>query len=131
MLAYHYALLIAPQIFFLGTVFFLVAALTRKVIVVYLQGVALFIVYLIGFISVQQTRSLNPFWPSVLDPVGMILIRSISRYWTVVEQNTLWVPFSGMFLWNRLLWLSVGLAAFAAARILPHVRRSIDRSPQP
>jgi len=114
MLAYHYAVLIAPQIFFLGTVFFLVAALTRKVIVVYLQGVALFIVYLIGFISVQQTRSLNPFWPSVFDPVGMILMRSIGRYWTVVEQNTLWVPFSGMFLWNRLLWFSVGLVTFAA-----------------
>src|SRR5271154_7183723 len=39
MLAYHYAVLIAPQIFFLGTVFFLIAALTRRVIVVYLQGV--------------------------------------------------------------------------------------------
>jgi ABC-2 type transport system permease protein len=118
MLAYHYAVLIAPQIFFLGTVFFLVAALTRRVIVVYLQGVTLFIVYLIGFISVQQTRTLNPYWPSVFDPVGMILSRSIVRYWTVVEQNTLWVPFSGMFLWNRLIWFSVGVIAFVAVFLL-------------
>ena len=118
MLAYHYAVLVAPQIFFLGTVFFLVAALTRKVIVVYLQGVTLFIVYLIGFISVIQTRSLNPYWPSVFDPVGLILLRSIVRYWTVVEQNTLWTPFSGMFLWNRVVWCSVGLVALAAIFLL-------------
>ncbi len=118
MLAYHYAVLVAPQIFFLGTVFFLVAALTRKVIVVYLQGVTLFIVYLIGFISVIQTRSLNPYWPSVFDPVGLILLRSIVRYWTVVEQNTLWTPFSGMFLWNRVLWCSVGLVALGATFLL-------------
>jgi hypothetical protein len=114
MLAYHYAVLVAPQIFFLGTVFFLVAALTRKILVVYLQGVALFILYLISFVSVIQTRSLNPFWSSVFDPVGLILLRSIVRYWTVTEQNTLWVPFTGMFLWNRLLWISVGLVSLAA-----------------
>lgn len=118
MLAYHYALIIAPEVFFLGALFFLVAALTRRVMVVYLQGVALFVVYLIGAIAVLQTRSLNPFWPAVLDPAGMVLFRSITRYWTVVEQNTLWVPLNGMFLWNRVLWTAVGLAALVAVYVL-------------
>jgi len=114
MLAYHYAVIIAPQVFFLGSVFFLVAALTRRIIVVYLQGVALFAVYLIGLVSVLNARSLNPFWPSVFDPVGLVMMRSIARYWTVSEQNTLWLPFTGMFLWNRVLWCSVGIAALLA-----------------
>src|ERR1700685_2413927 len=70
MLAYHYAVIIAPQIFFLGTIFFLVAALTRKIIVVYLQGAALYAIYFIGFVAVQQRRSLKPFWPAVFDPIG-------------------------------------------------------------
>jgi ABC-2 type transport system permease protein len=113
MLGYHYAVIIVPQIFFLGSFFFLVAALTRRVMVVYLQGVALFIVYITGAITVQQTHSLNRFWPAVFDPVGMLLFQSISRYWTVAEQNTLWMPLSGMFLWNRVVWCSAGLAAFA------------------
>jgi ABC-2 type transport system permease protein len=117
MLAYHYLILIVPEVFFLGALFFLVAALTRQVIVVYLQGVALLIVYLIGFVSVIQSRSLNPYWPSVLDPVGMILFRTISRYWTVSEQNSLWIPFNGMFLWNRVLWCSVGVLALVAVQI--------------
>ena len=53
MLAYHYAVLIAPQIFFLGTIFFLVAALTRRVIVVYLQGAALYAIYFMGLAAVS------------------------------------------------------------------------------
>jgi hypothetical protein len=117
MLAYHYAVIIAPEIFLLGSLFFLISALTRRLVVTYLQGVTLFAVYLIGFISVQQTRSLNPFWPSVFDPVGLLLFRSIVRYWTVSEQNTLWIPFNGMFLWNRVVWCSVGVLAVVAVYI--------------
>jgi hypothetical protein len=114
MLGYHYAVIIVPQVFFLGSLFFLVAALTRRIMVVYLQGVALFIVYITGAISVQQTNSLNRFWPAVCDPVGMLLFNSITRYWTVAEQNTLWMPFTGMFLWNRVVWFSAGLVTLAA-----------------
>ena len=40
--------IIVIQIFFLGSLFFAVAALTRKIFVVYLQGVALFMIYVIG-----------------------------------------------------------------------------------
>jgi ABC-2 type transport system permease protein len=118
MIAYHYAVIVVPQVFFLGTIFFLVAALTRKVIVVYLQGVALYAIYFIARIAVDQTRSLKPFWPAVFDPVGLMLQNSITRYWTVADRNTLWTPFSGMFLWNRAVWCSVGLLAFAATFLL-------------
>ena len=117
MLAYHYAVIIVPQVFFLGSLFFLVAALTRRVIIVCLQGVALLILYLMGFVSVIQSHSLNVFWPAVLDPVGLNLFRTISQYWTVSEQNTLWIPFSGIFLWNRVLWCSVGLIVLVAVQI--------------
>src|SRR5271154_583300 len=36
------------QIFFLGSLFFLVAALSRKIFIVYLQGATLFMLYLLG-----------------------------------------------------------------------------------
>jgi len=118
MLGYHYAVIIVPQVFFLGSVFFLVAALTRRVIVVYLQGVVLFAVYLIGLVTVLNARSLNTYWPSVFDPVGMVMFRSIARYWTVSEQNTLWLPLTGAVLWNRVVWSSVGVIALFAVYIL-------------
>ncbi|MGD0797125.1 MAG: ABC transporter permease [Acidobacteriaceae bacterium] len=109
------------QIFFAGSLFFAVAALTRKIFIVYLQGVALFMLYLIGITVFSATRSLEHFWSGILDPVGLQLFDDITRYWTVVEKNTLLLPWDfsgyspGVFLFNRLLWIAVGFASLASA----------------
>ncbi|MFY9938557.1 MAG: ABC transporter permease, partial [Silvibacterium sp.] len=113
MFAKLYFSIVAVQVFFLGSLFFAVAALTRKIITVYLQGVVLFVIYLILLVSVIQARSLDRFWPSVFDPLGILLLDSITRYWTVVEQNTLTPAWAGMFLWNRVVWIGIGLLSLA------------------
>ena len=107
------------QIFFLGSLFFLVAALSRKIVIVYLQGAAIFMLYLLGISIFSSTRSLEHFWSAILDPVGFLLNDSITRYWTVVERNSLlysWSPTAaqGVFLYNRLLWCSLGMLALVA-----------------
>ena len=102
------------QIFFLGSIFFLVAALSRKIFIVYLQGAAIFMLYLIGLTIFSATRSLEHFWSGILDPVGFLYNDAVTRYWTVVERNTLLYSWSGVFLYNRLLWGSVGLLALIA-----------------
>ena len=99
------------QIFFLGSLFFCVAALTRKIFIVYLQGVALFMIYIIGLTVFSATRSLEHFWNAILDPVGFMLLDSVTRYWTVIEKNTLLLPWDGVFLINRLLWGGVGFVS--------------------
>ncbi len=63
------------QIFFLGSLFFCIAALTRKIFIVYLQGVAVFMAYLISNIVFQATRSLEHFWSAIFDPVGIAALR--------------------------------------------------------
>jgi ABC-2 type transport system permease protein len=109
--------IVVVQIFFIGSLFFAVAALTRKIFIVYLQGVALFMMYLVGVTVFSATRSLEHFWSGVLDPVGLLMTNAISRYWSVVEKNSQLFPWDfsgyspGVFLINRLLWISVGLAA--------------------
>jgi ABC-2 type transport system permease protein len=107
------------QIFFLGSLFFLVAALSRKIFIVYLQGAAIFMLYLIGVNAFSATRSLEHFWSGILDPVGFLYSDAISRYWTVVERNSQlysWAPgaASGVFLYNRLLWGSIGVFSLLA-----------------
>jgi len=107
--------IIVVQIFFMGSLFFTVAGLTRKIFVVYLQGVALFMLYIIGLTVFSATRSLEHFWSGILDPVGLLLFNDITRYWTVIEMNTHLLPWDfsgnspGIFLYNRLLWTAVGL----------------------
>src|SRR5579871_6774357 len=65
--------IVVVQIFFMGTLFFTVAALTRRIFIVYLQGVAVFILYIIGITVFSTNRSLEHFWSGILDPVGLVL----------------------------------------------------------
>ena len=107
------------QIFFLGSLFFLIAALTRKIFIVYLQGAAIFMLYIIGVNAFGATRSLEHFWSGILDPIGFLYSDAIARYWTVVERNSQLFSWSihsasGVFLYNRLLWGSVGLLSLVA-----------------
>ncbi len=108
--------ILVVQIFFVGAVFFAVAALSRKIFIVYLQGVALFMIYVIGITVFSATRSLERFWSGILDPIGLVMFDDVTRYWTVIEKNTLFVTWSpalsgSVFLYNRLLWLAVGFLA--------------------
>src|SRR5579863_4322229 len=80
--------IVVVQIFFMGSLFFAVAALTRKIFVVYVQGAAMFMIYLIGLTVFGATRSLERFWSGILDPVGLQMIDAVTRYWTVVEKNS-------------------------------------------
>src|SRR6202046_2801289 len=106
--------IVVVQIFFMGSLFFMVGALTRKIFIVYLQGVAFFMLYVIGITVFSATRSLEHFWSGILDPVGFILFDDITRYWTVIEKNTLLLPWNfsgnspGIFLYNRILWTVAG-----------------------
>ena len=107
------------QIFFLGSLFFLVGALSRRVFIVYLQGAALLALYLFYAGAFLSTRSLNRFWPGIFDPVGILLNDAVSRYWTVVDKNTLlfsWSPHvaQGIFLYNRLVWSGFGVLTLVA-----------------
>jgi hypothetical protein len=112
------------QIFVLGSLFFMVAALTRRIVVVYLQGVALVVIYLIGQTVYFSARSLEHFWSGIFDPVGWIVMDNVTRYWSVLEKNTLLLPWDfsgnspGVFLYNRLLWTAVGALSLLATWML-------------
>ncbi len=112
--------IVVIQVFVLGSVFFAIGALTRSLFVVYLQGVVLFIIYLVGITVYGATRTVEHFWSAIFDPIGLLLDRAITRYWSVHEQNTQLLPWDfsgyspGVLLYNRLLWVGVALAVLAA-----------------
>ncbi len=128
--------IVVIQIFFLGSLFFTVAALSRKIFIVYLQGVAVFMLYLIATAVFTATRSLEHFWSGILDPIGLQLGDVLTRYWTVAEKNSLlfsWSPHvsQGVFLYNRLLWLAVGFISLAVCyRFFPMSVEALTASAQ-
>lgn len=107
---YNTALFTVPNLFFTGTIFFSLVALTKNVRVTYVASVVLFIGYLVSNVLTQDLD--NRDLADILDPFALKTFQSAAKYWTPVEQNTLLVPLEGNLLWNRLLWVSVSLALF-------------------
>ncbi len=109
------------EIFFTGALFFMVGALTRNIVFVYLQGVVFLGLYLVLLVMTGNNSDfLLKSWPAVIDPLGIITAQKITRYWTVAEKNSLTIPFAGEMLYNRLLWVGVGVAALIALyRLFP------------
>ncbi len=95
--------------FFAGCIFFALVSLTKKVMLAYAGGAILFIVYLVTVTLTQDIE--NKDLVSLLDPFGFGTYNNIIQYWTPEEQNTQTVPFSGMLVWNRIIWVGLGLVA--------------------
>ena len=112
---YHYLyntlVLSLPNLFFTGTVFFSLVALTRKIVVTYVGSVILFVGYLLAN---ALTRDLdNKTLVDILDPFALTTYVNATKYWTPAEQNIMLIPLEGNFLWNRILWIGVSLVLFA------------------
>jgi ABC-2 type transport system permease protein len=106
-----YLVMLLPNILFLGACFFGLAALGRRMLPVYIAGV----VVLVGYITaLRLLRDIdNRTVAALVDPIGSSALGLVTRYWSPAEKNTLLVPLADEVLWNRALWLTVGLAVFA------------------
>ena len=92
----------------------------------YAGGAILFITYLITLTLTQDID--NKTLVSLLDPFGFGTYRNIIEYWTPEEQNTLMVPFKGMLVWNRVLWVGLGLLALLYTVFRFDFQRFLKRS---
>lgn len=95
--------------FFAGCIFFALVSLTKKVMLAYAGGAVLFITYLITLTLTQDVE--NKDLVSLLDPFALQTYGNVIRYWTPVEQNTQTIPFTGILVWNRIIWVGLGLLA--------------------
>ncbi|MFH1865986.1 MAG: ABC transporter permease subunit, partial [Candidatus Eisenbacteria bacterium] len=118
---------VIPNLFFAGALLFAFATLTRKVVYTYVAMIAF-----LTFWAVSQAISGDldtTLQASLLDPFGKTTLDLATRYWTVVEKNTLLPPLTGRLIANRLLWtgLGAGLLAFTWARFRMTVGEKASR----
>jgi ABC-2 type transport system permease protein len=106
-----YLLMLLPNVLFLGGIFFCLAALTRRMLPVYIAGVVVLIGYLIAGRLLRDID--NRFIAALIDPIGVTAQGLVTRYWSPAEKNTQMIPLAREILWNRALWLTVGGAIFA------------------
>ncbi len=111
--AYTYVALVLPTLFLVSAGFFALATVTRSMMATYVGVVAFMIVYLVAvaLAAKPQFRTVMAY----VEPFGTAAFGNATRYWTATERNTLLVPLIGPLLWNRLIWMGVGLGALTAA----------------
>lgn len=102
-----FLIFVVPNMFFTGAIFFASGALSRKSIVIYTQGILLLVLY-IGTSSLLSDLEQKEI-AALLDPFGVRAFSFYTQYWTPGERNSLQIPFDGYILYNRLLWVGVGI----------------------
>ena len=108
-----YVSFIVPNLVLTAAIFFALVSLTRQMLPIYVGGVLLLIGYLISGTLLEDLD--NKRLAALLDPFGLNAQSVVTQYWSLAEKNTLHVPFEGVILYNRLIWLGVGFAIFAFA----------------
>ncbi len=98
---------VIPNLFFTGVLFFFTGALSRRMMVVYIQWIILFVLYQTTVILTREID--NRDLAGILDPFSLRTIGNATQYWTVAEQNSMTVPIEGTVLINRLLWFGIAI----------------------
>ena len=120
-----YLILFLPNLIITGVLFFAAGSFSRKIMVVYLQGILLLVFYLIAkrFIENLDNRSLG----AILDPFGIAAFKFQSEYWSIAEQNMNTVSLSSEVVYNRILWTGISIAGLLLTCI--GFSRSVVRDP--
>jgi ABC-2 type transport system permease protein len=127
-----YALAIAaislPNLFATGALFFTVASLTRSLLATYLSALVLFILY-----NGIQYLFANPAYrtfAALSDPFGILALLTDTAYWTNLELSNRLIPLDGLLLWNRLIWIGIGIVLLALSIMLFNARERRPRAPR-
>lgn len=103
-----YLIFVLPNLLITSSVFFAVGALARKMLPVYISAVLFVVGYQIATTLAGNVS--NSTIASLVDPYGANSVDFVERYWTPFQRNTQLVPFTGLIVVNRVLWLAVAVA---------------------
>src|SRR5690606_12808663 len=107
-----YLLFVLPNIFFIGALIFMLVTLTRNQYIGFIFVIIL--LFIPSIISSLTTNVDDKFVASLFDPFGSMALNYVVQYWTIEEQNTLLIPLDKVIIFNRLIWIGVGLLALVA-----------------
>ncbi len=111
---YAYFVLALPNVLLTAAIFFAVATMTRSMMYSYVGVVVFLVVYLVVSSTLRSKPELREL-AGLVEPFGAAAFGNVTRYWTAAESNAMLPPFEGALLYNRLIWLGVGLLALALA----------------
>lgn len=101
----NYFLFIIPNMAIAGSIIFFLAQQFRSTIVSFVGALLIIVAYSVSgqFLSDLDNETLG----ALTDTFGIRTYSVVSKYYTPLEKNTLIPSFSGLLIWNRLIWLGV------------------------
>ena len=102
-----------PNTLFVAAVIFAIAVLTRSTVTAFIGGLVLLTGYGVGAALTSDIKHEQA--AALLDPFAIRTFALATKYWTVAEKNHLPIGLTGLLLWNRIIWVSVGLGIFGFA----------------
>ncbi|MFC5513604.1 ABC transporter permease [Massilia jejuensis] len=101
-------LTLLPNLFIFGAIFFVLAALTRRMLPVYVAGIVLMVGYTIAP-SLARDFDYKTL-AALIDPFATTALLHLTEYWPTPARNARPVLLEGVYLVNRLIWCGFGLA---------------------
>ncbi|RNC84244.1 MAG: hypothetical protein ED556_12370 [Winogradskyella sp.] len=103
----NYLLFILPNMFLAGTIIFAMANKWKSTVISFVGALVIIVAYIIAgsFASDVDNESIA----ALTDTFGIRTYSIETKYFTPVEKNTISPSFSGLLLYNRLIWIGVGL----------------------
>jgi ABC-2 type transport system permease protein len=124
-----YVFTLLPNLFIFGGLFFTLAALTRRMLPVYVASVVMMIGYIV---APSLARDLDyKTLAALIDPFGTTSLGNLTEYWTVSEKNSRAIGFEGVYLLNRVTWAGVTAIVLLLAYWRFHFVSSFDSRAAP
>jgi aminopeptidase N len=107
---FGYFLVALPNLFIHGALLFALATITRSMMAAYLCVVG----FVAGFF-ILQTGFVGEIAVAIGEPFGGRALVDAVRYWTVAQRNVMLPEIAGGFLYNRIMWISIGIVSLTLA----------------
>lgn len=107
---HSYIVYILPNVLLFGTIVFGVVTFTRNIAAGFITVILL--LFLQGLTEALLNDESSRYLAALIDPFGGAAANYYTQYWTLSEQNEMLLPFKGVILYNRLIWLGVSIVVF-------------------
>ena len=104
-----YFVFVIPNVFFIGAVVFTLVTLTRNLYIGFIFVIAL--IFIRSIIGLATKNMDDRFVASLFEPFGNQALSYVTQYWTIEDQNKLNIPMDKAIVYNRLIWISVGIVS--------------------
>lgn len=127
--------IVLPNIFICASIVFSVSTLTKNSTATYVSAVFIYMLYFVSsiFLNSPLMAQAVPASPesmaiaALADPFGIAAFFEQTQYWTPYQKNTQLLSLSGLFLWNRLVWMVVSIGILVATYGLFSFRKTTKK----